>query len=142
MHKFINLCQPKCMCMCTMCMQYLRKPEEGTRSSGTGVTDGCESLCGCWEPNTGLLEKQPTLLTYWAVISPTPQNSLLKLGLASESLPEFLISRCKLQLAEFEHIRFHQGLACHSIPWENTQKITALWMSPSVNTPPAPAPGT
>jgi hypothetical protein len=31
------------------------KPEEGITSSGTGVTDGCEMLCGYWEPNLGLL---------------------------------------------------------------------------------------
>jgi hypothetical protein len=37
-------------------------PEEGIRSSGTGVKDGCEPLCGCWETNLGFLEEQPALL--------------------------------------------------------------------------------
>lgn len=27
------------------------KPEEGVRSLVTGVTDGCELPCGCWELN-------------------------------------------------------------------------------------------
>ena len=30
------------MCMCTIHMQYLRRPEEGTRSIGAGVMNGCE----------------------------------------------------------------------------------------------------
>ena len=30
-----------------MCVLCLRRPEEGIRSSGTGVTDSCESPCGC-----------------------------------------------------------------------------------------------
>jgi hypothetical protein len=33
------------------------------RSSGTGVTDNCELLCGCWELNSAPLEEQPVLLT-------------------------------------------------------------------------------
>ena len=31
-----------------MCVQRL---EGGIGCPGTGVTDGCEPLCGCWEPN-------------------------------------------------------------------------------------------
>ena len=27
------------------------------------ITDGCESLCGCWELNSGPLEEQPVFLT-------------------------------------------------------------------------------
>lgn len=30
------------------------------KRSGTGATDDCEPLCGCWEPNTGL-QVQPSL---------------------------------------------------------------------------------
>lgn len=33
-------------------------PEEGIGSPGSGVTDGCELRCGCWESNLDLLEKQ------------------------------------------------------------------------------------
>lgn len=27
----------------------------------TGITDGCEPLCGCWELNPGLLEEEAVL---------------------------------------------------------------------------------
>lgn len=30
---------------------------------GTGVTDGGEPQCGCWELNRGLLQEQPVLFT-------------------------------------------------------------------------------
>lgn len=42
-----------------MCMHYIFpwRPEEGPRSFGTGVTDGCETPCGFWESNLGPLEK-------------------------------------------------------------------------------------
>lgn len=50
-------------CLCTTHMQYLWKPEEGIRSSGTQVPAGCE-LPGEWgKLNPGPLEKQPVLLT-------------------------------------------------------------------------------
>lgn len=32
------------VCICAMCVQYLRRPEEGVRSSKTGFTGGCEPL--------------------------------------------------------------------------------------------------
>lgn len=35
----------------TMCEQYLWMPVESVRSSGSGVTGVCDSLCGCWESN-------------------------------------------------------------------------------------------
>lgn len=31
-----------CVCMQTICMQYLLRPEEGIRFHGTGVTGSCE----------------------------------------------------------------------------------------------------
>ena len=34
------------------------EPEEGIRSPGTGVTDTCEPLCGCWEPNPAPPQEQ------------------------------------------------------------------------------------
>jgi hypothetical protein len=40
------------MCLC-----------EGVRFPSTGVTDSCESPCGCWELNPDPLEEQPLLLT-------------------------------------------------------------------------------
>jgi hypothetical protein len=36
-----------CMCLYIMYVQYLWKSEEGVGSSGTGVTDGCDLICGC-----------------------------------------------------------------------------------------------
>jgi hypothetical protein len=47
--------------------QYQHRPEEGIRSSGTGVTDSCELLSGCWELNHGPLEEQASVLNRWAV---------------------------------------------------------------------------
>ena len=41
----------------------LRRPEEGVRFPGIGVTDGCEPSFRFWELNSGLLEGQPVLLT-------------------------------------------------------------------------------
>ena len=40
-----------------------RKSEDGVKYPGTGVTDGCEPLYGCWESNLGPLKEQPLLLT-------------------------------------------------------------------------------
>jgi hypothetical protein len=37
--------------------------KEGVRFPWTGVTDGCELPCGCWESNPGPLQEQPMLLT-------------------------------------------------------------------------------
>jgi hypothetical protein len=40
---------------------YPSKPEDGTRSHGTGVTDNCEPPCACWE--LGVPHEQQVLLT-------------------------------------------------------------------------------
>lgn len=45
------------VCICTVYMQYLQKPEEGVGFHGAWVTDGCEL-----EPNPGPLKEQPMLL--------------------------------------------------------------------------------
>lgn len=37
------------VCLCSTCAQSTQRPEEGIRTSGTGATDSCESLDGCWE---------------------------------------------------------------------------------------------
>lgn len=39
------------------------KPEEGTRSFGTGVRDSSKLPLRCWELNSHLLEEQPVSLT-------------------------------------------------------------------------------
>ena len=60
---------PVCMsvlpaCTHVHCVQVWcpQRPEEGTRSPGTGVTDGCDLPYGCWEPISGPLKEQPVLL--------------------------------------------------------------------------------
>jgi hypothetical protein len=37
--------------------------QEGVVSPGSGITDGAELPCGCWELNLGPLEEQSVLLT-------------------------------------------------------------------------------
>jgi hypothetical protein len=63
------------------CLYHMRawcwqRPQEGVGSSGTEVTDGCESPCGCWELNPGPLEKQPVL--NHRAFSPAPYVSVLR----------------------------------------------------------------
>ena len=45
----------------------------GPTSPWTGVTGGCEPLCGCWELNPGPLEEQLVLFNCRA-ISPAPEH--------------------------------------------------------------------
>lgn len=52
-----------CMYMCQTHAWCLWKSEEGIGSPETGVTDGWEAPCGCWEMNTGTLKEQQVLLT-------------------------------------------------------------------------------
>lgn len=73
------------ICMCTTCMQCSWRPEEGTTDLRTGVMDGCELSCECWELNPG-----PLQLNHWAMspgLDPcvanenaTRQNTALKPG--------------------------------------------------------------
>jgi hypothetical protein len=64
---------------------FPQRLEEDIRGPGTGVVDGCELPCGCWESNLGLLEEQPVLLTTEPAqlsspihLSPTPFLQILK----------------------------------------------------------------
>lgn len=41
-----------------VCMQYPQRPEQDTGSSGTGITNDCEVLCGCWKPKPGPLQEK------------------------------------------------------------------------------------
>ena len=54
---------PACESVNCVSAWCLWKPEESIRSSATGVTDGCESPCRCWELNPNPSEEQPALLT-------------------------------------------------------------------------------
>lgn len=73
-------------------MQGLQKPEEGTLSSGTRVSDGCEPSGGCWEPDPGLLEGKLVLL---------PAEPLLQLSniLTLDDKVTEVIFSCQLLLA-------------------------------------------
>jgi hypothetical protein len=56
---FLDLCIwvfPPHACMCTTCVLYLWRSEEGVRSLSTGVKDGYEQPFRCWEPNSGSLK--------------------------------------------------------------------------------------
>lgn len=55
------------VCLCTLCVQCSQKPEEGVKSSGTGVTDGCERA---GKVNPSLLQEQQMLLTAEPSVQP------------------------------------------------------------------------
>ena len=46
------------------------KSGKDSGSPASGVTDGCELPCGCWESNPGPLEEQPVLLTTEPALQP------------------------------------------------------------------------
>jgi hypothetical protein len=50
------------MYVCVTCVSLMFVEAE-FQSSETGVTEGCERLCGCWELNLDLLKTQSVLLT-------------------------------------------------------------------------------
>lgn len=66
-------------CMCVFVPHICRcseKPEEGIRSSGAGIADGGRLQCGCWDLNSGPLQKQQVLLNCQA-ISPVPAQAFV-----------------------------------------------------------------
>ena len=52
------MCINDCMYICVRCVSL----EEGTESLGTGVRNGFEPLCGCWELNLVSGQEQQELL--------------------------------------------------------------------------------
>ena len=54
---------PAFVSVCTTFTKCPQRPEEGVRSPGTGITEGCELPRGYWELNLGPLEEQPVYLT-------------------------------------------------------------------------------
>lgn len=69
-----------CTAQCSVAMGL----EEGFRSPGTGVSDGCELSGRCWNTNPESLEAQPVLLT--------PEPSLQSLARVILSLPTLRFS--------------------------------------------------
>jgi hypothetical protein len=56
------------MCMwCTCLLVFICGDPRKVLSLGTGVSDKCEPLWGCWQLNPGLLEGQPVLWNDQAV---------------------------------------------------------------------------
>jgi hypothetical protein len=53
---------PVWMSVNQLCAWVEQGPEWDVWSAGTGVANGCELPCGCWESNPGLLEEHPVLL--------------------------------------------------------------------------------
>jgi hypothetical protein len=52
-----------CVCVCTICTQCLRRPEEGTESPRTGTTNSYGLPCAFWEWNLWNLGLQQVFLT-------------------------------------------------------------------------------
>lgn len=44
-----------CMSLCTTCAHGPHRGQKSVQSPRTGITDGCEPLCGCWEWKPGPL---------------------------------------------------------------------------------------
>ena len=55
-------CVPACLCTTSVPCSGGGQKEGGVGSPGTGIPDGCELSCGCWELNLGFLKAQPVLL--------------------------------------------------------------------------------
>lgn len=51
------------VCLCTICVRDLWKPEGNLESPETRETATCEPLCGRWILNSGPEKEQPELLT-------------------------------------------------------------------------------
>lgn len=51
------------VCLCTTCIQYLQRPDEGVKLPRTEVTDGCKPSYGAWDLNPSSPEEQSALLT-------------------------------------------------------------------------------
>lgn len=68
---YVNECFA-CMCVCIpyVCSQSQERPEKDIRSLVTGVINGCETQCGCWELNLGILVKQIVFLTTEVSLEP------------------------------------------------------------------------
>lgn len=55
----------------------LKGAEEAVGPPETGLRDGCEPPCGCWESNLGSLEGQLVSALNYKAISPAPTEAFL-----------------------------------------------------------------
>jgi len=59
----VSMCMPVCvvvcLCLCGVSVSvHMRRPEEGVRGPGTGITHSCKPPCGCWKLILGCLQKK------------------------------------------------------------------------------------
>lgn len=107
MSVFLNVCG------CT------RSPEEGIgfppSTHGTGVKNGCELLCGCWELTLGPLEGKPVLLT----TEPAPVwRNLHRLSLPQSIILVHSISDIMLRRSSEAEGSNHFGLVGNAIVYQ------------------------
>jgi hypothetical protein len=65
------MCMKVCLYLYVSSTCVHMRPEESVEIPWAGVSGGCESLCGCWEPNLGSLQEQSMLLTTEHLFSPS-----------------------------------------------------------------------
>lgn len=90
-------------CICTPCMQRLRKPEEGIRSSIMGVEEGCgqpDMGSGSW---ICVLQWRPNALSFWAN-SPDLHLEFCKDEQQQEASPLLYFANKKLCMLEIKQI--------------------------------------
>ena len=80
-----------CVSVCHVYPWYPQKLKEKVRSSGTGVKDGCEPPCRCWESNLGPLEEQTLFIT--ADLSFYPREYVFSLFLPTKQCFQSLLCR-------------------------------------------------
>jgi len=71
---------PACVSVYPVSAGCLWRPRKGTGSSGTGITDGCERQCGCWELNLGPLEEDLRVILVTTDSSLQPLSTLSTLS--------------------------------------------------------------
>lgn len=84
-----------------MCMQFLQGPEEGARSHGPVVSEGCETPCECWLLGTksSPLQEQRMTLTLKSFLRPL--NVALSLNYVTHKNPPSGLPGCICVVAEF-----------------------------------------
>ena len=98
----------------------------------TGGTGGCEPLHGCWEPNTGPLQKGANTWKHWAISPGLPSdfNNLKCFPLESFSklLPLYFLNiktiLCSFRLCLCVHL--HTCMAQH-LCWRSEDLVFESW---------------